>query len=197
MDTNIVVSIVIGVAVLIVIIALLIIRKRKSDQLKQHFGPEYDRVVQQHGGPRRAEAILAEREKRVEKFSLRPLPPGEWERYLEEWASVQKRFVDDPSLAVTEADALVTRVMAARGYPMGDFEQRAADISVNHPGVVQNYRSAREIVVRHVKRQSTTEDLRQAMVYYRSLFDELLATTNPQTTTTNPQTIGVIHERAS
>src|SRR5271170_4252578 len=188
MDTNIVVPIVIGVAVLIVIIALLIIRKRKSDQLKQHFGPEYDRVVQQHGGPRRAEAILAEREKRVEKFSIRALPAGERERFAEEWAGVQKRFVDDPSMAVTEADTLVTKVMAARGYPMGDFEQRAADISVNYPAVVQNYRAARVIVGRHSQGQSTTEDLRQAMVYYRSLFDELLASTNPQK-------IGVIHER--
>jgi hypothetical protein len=190
MDTNIVIAIVIGLAVLIVIVALLVIRKRKSDQLKEHFGPEYDRVVQQQGGPRRAEAILAEREKRVEKFSIRPLPAGERERYAEEWANVQRRFVDDPALAVTEADALVNRVMAARGYPMSDFEQRASDISVTYPRVVQNYRSARQIVVRHGAGQSTTEDLRQAMVYYRSLFDELLASTNPQS-------IGVIHERAS
>ena len=190
MDTRILIPILIGVVVLIVVIALLVIRKRKSDQLKQHFGPEYDRVVQQHGGAGRAEAILAEREKRVEKFSIRALPAGERERYAEEWANVQRRFVDDPALAVTEADALVNRVMAARGYPMGDFEQRAADISVNYPRVVQNYRSAREIVVRHSAGQSTTEDLRQAMVYYRSLFDELLASTNPQK-------LGVIHEQAS
>ncbi|MFY9937588.1 MAG: hypothetical protein WAK33_11975 [Silvibacterium sp.] len=190
MDTRILVPVIIGLVLLIVIVALLVIRKRKSDQLKQHFGPEYDRVVRQHGGSRRAEAILAEREKRVEKFSIRALPAGERDRYAEEWANVQKRFVDDPALAVTEADALVTRVMSARGYPMGDFEQRAADISVDYPAVVQNYRAARVIVVRQAQGQSTTEDLRQAMVYYRSLFDELLASTNPQK-------IGVIHERAS
>jgi len=149
MDTRILVPIIIGVAVLIVIVAVLVIRKRKSDQLKQRFGPEYDRLVRQHGGPTRAEAILAEREKRVEKFAIRPLPPGERERYAGEWAGVQRRFVDDPALAVTEADTLVTNVMAARGYPMGDFEQRAADISVNYPAVVQNYRAARVIVVRY------------------------------------------------
>jgi hypothetical protein len=103
---------------------------------------------------------------------------------------VQRQFVDDPVLAVGEADKLVTNVMSARGYPMGDFEQRAADISVNYPGVVQNYRSAQTIVVRRGKGQATTEDLRQAMVYFRSLFDELLDL--PQT-----EKIGVPHERAS
>jgi hypothetical protein len=103
---------------------------------------------------------------------------------------VQKHFVDNPSLALDEADKLVTNVMAARGYPMGDFEQRAADVSVNYPGVVQNYRSARSIVVGRSKGQATTEDMRQAMVYYRSLFDELLDLTKTEN-------IGVSHERAS
>lgn len=190
MDTRTMVPILIGIAVLIVIVALLVIRKRRSEQLKQRFGPEYDRLVKEHGGTSRAEAVLAEREKRVEKFSIRPLPPGERERYASEWANVQKRFVDDPAFAVTEADALVTKVMNARGYPMGDFEQRAADISVSYPAVVQNYRSARVVVIRNGSGKATTEDLRQAMVHYRSLFDELLASTNSQQT-------GVIHERAS
>jgi hypothetical protein len=147
MDTRIFLPILFAVLVLFAIAALLILRKRKSDQLKQRFGPEYDRVVQQHGGTRPAEAVLAEREKRVEKFSIHALPAGDRERYADEWAGVQRRFVDDPSMAVTEADRLVTKVMTTRGYPMGDFEQRAADISVSYPGVVQNYRSAREIVV--------------------------------------------------
>jgi hypothetical protein len=188
MDTRILVPVVIAVVVILLVAALLVMRKRKSDQLKQHFGSEYDRVVQLQGDPRRAETILTEREKRVEKFSIRDLPGGDRERYAEDWAGVQKRFVDDPSLAVAEADKLVITVMAARGYPMSDFEQRAADISVNYPGVVQNYRSAREIVVRHGNRQSTTEDLRQAMVYFRSLFDELLASPKPENR-------GVSHER--
>jgi hypothetical protein len=165
---------VVAVAIVVVIAALLIARKRRSDHLKQQFGPEYDRAIKRHGDARHAEPVLLEREKRVEKFSLHPLSPVDRERYAAEWASVQKRFVDDPSMAVTQAEKLVTAVMSARGYPMGDFEQRAADISVNYPTVVQNYRSAREITLRHAQGQSSTEDLRQSMVYFRSLFDELL-----------------------
>jgi hypothetical protein len=189
MDTRTLTFVLIAVVIVIAVAALLIMRKRRSDQLKQRFGPEYDRAVLQHGDARHAEAALADRAKRVEKFSIRPLPPGDRERYAEEWANVQKRFVDDPAVAVTQADKLVTKVMTARGYPMSDFEQRTADISVNYPGVVQNYRSARTIVVRHNQGQSTTEDLRQAMVHFRSLFDELLEST-PKT-----EKIGVSHER--
>jgi FtsZ-interacting cell division protein ZipA len=187
--TTLIIGIVV-IAILVVIAALLIERKRRSDRLRQQFGPEYDRTLRQHGDARQAEAVLLEREKRVEKFSIRPLSPTDRERFASEWADVQKRFVDDPSLAVTQAEKLVTTVMVARGYPMGDFEQRAADISVNYPAIVQNYRSAREITVRHAQGQSSTEDLRQSMVYFRSLFDELLATAK------NPHaTIGVSHER--
>jgi hypothetical protein len=189
MDTRTLTIVLIAVVIVIAVAALLIMRKRRSDQLKQRFGPEYDRAVLQHGDARHAETVLADRAKRVEKFSIRALPPGDRERYAEEWANVQKRFVDDPAVAVTQADKLVTKVMTARGYPMSDFEQRTADISVNYPGVVQNYRAARTIVVRHNKGQSTTEDLRQAMVHFRSLFDELLEST-PKT-----EKIGVSHER--
>ena len=127
---------------------------------------------------------------RVEKFSLHPLSPIEREQYANEWAAVQRRFVDDPSMAVTQAEKLVTAVMTARGYPMGDFEQRAADISVHYPLVVQNYRSAREITLRHAQGQSSTEDLRQSMVYFRSLFDELL-------TSHKTEKIEVSHERVA
>jgi hypothetical protein len=133
MDTRMFYPILFAVLVLLAVAALLILRKRKSDQLKQRFGPEYDRVVQQHGNTSKAETVLSEREKRVEKFAIHPLPVGDRERYADEWAGVQRRFVDDPSMAVTEADKLVTRVMTARGYPMGDFEQRAADVSVSYP----------------------------------------------------------------
>jgi hypothetical protein len=188
MDTTILVAVGIAVVVMIGVAALLTMRKRKSDQLKLRFGSEYDRLVQQNGGARHAEEVLAQREKRVEKFSIRPLSAGDRERYSEEWALVQKRFVDNPSTAVTDADTLVTTVMGARGYPMVDFEQRAADVSVNYPGVVENYRSAREIVLRHGKGQSTTEELRQAMVCFRSLFEELLDSPKPEK-------IGVTHER--
>jgi hypothetical protein len=188
MDTRILAFIVSGVVVLIVIAALLAMRKRKSAQLKEHFGPEYDRVAQEQGDARHAEAVLSQREKRVEKLSIHPLPGPQREGYLQEWAAVQRRFVDDPSAAVTEADSLVTAVMTARGYPMSDFEQRAADISVNYPTVVHNYRSAREIVLHHAKGHSSTEDLRQAIVCYRSLFEELLDSPKPVKT-------GVSHER--
>ncbi|HEY4382013.1 MAG TPA: hypothetical protein VGN01_16820 [Acidobacteriaceae bacterium] len=188
MDTRTLIIIVAVVAVAIVVAAVIIARQRKSQHLKQQFGPEYDRAVQQHGDARRAEAVLISREKRVEMFALRPLTPIDRERFAEEWAAIQRRFVDDPSMAVTQADKLVTTVMGARGYPMSDFEQRAADISVNYPAVVQNYRSAREITVRHNQGTSSTEDLRQAMVYFRSLFDELLGTPKSQS-------VGAPHER--
>jgi hypothetical protein len=188
MDTRILAFIVSGVVVLIVIAALLAMRKRKSAQLKEHFGPEYDRVALEQGDARHAEAVLSQREKRVEKLSIHQLPGFQRDGYLQEWVAVQRRFVDDPSAAVTEADSLVTAVMTARGYPMSDFEQRAADISVNYPTAVHNYRSAREIVLRHAKGHSSTEDLRQAIVCYRSLFEELLDSPKPVK-------IGVSHER--
>jgi hypothetical protein len=181
MDTRVLVPVLVVLLALIVVAVIVITQRRRSTHLKEQFGPEYDRTLKMHGDARHAEAVLVEREKRVEQFSLRPLNPADRERYAAEWAAVQKRFVDDPSTAVTQADKLVNNVMAARGYPMGDFDQRAADISVNHPNVVQNYRSARELTVRHTQGQSTTEDLRQAMVYYRSLFDELLEKPKSQT----------------
>jgi hypothetical protein len=191
MDTRVLIPVVIAVVVVIFVVALLVMRKRKSDQLKQHFGPEYDRAVLQHGDARHAESVLADREKRVEKFAIRPLSATDRERYVSDWANVQRRFVDDPSVAVTEAEKLVTAVMTARGYPMADFDQRAADLSVSYPAVVQNYRSAREITLRHNQGQSSTEDLRQAMVHFRSLFDELL---DSHKTT---EKIGVSHERVA
>jgi len=190
MDTRMVIPVVIVVIVAIVIVAIIVMRQRKSLQLKQRFGSEYDRAVNQHGDPRSAEAALAERERRVEKFTIRPLAPADREMYSANWMKVQRRFVDEPAAAVVEADKLVTAAMTARGYPMGDFEQRAADISVNYPQVVQNYRSARTIVVRHGEGRSSTEDLRQAMVHFRSLFTELLDI--PKT-----EDIGVTHGRAS
>lgn len=189
MDNRALIAIIVVVAAIVIVAAVILSRRRNSQHLKEHFGPEYDRVVKEHGDPRRAEAMLLDREKRVSKFSLRDLNPADRDRYAAEWAGVQRRFVDDPSAAVTQADKLVTSVMSARGYPMGDFEQRAADISVNYPTVVQNYRSAREISLRHEQGQSSTEDLRRAMVYFRSLFDELLGTSK------TASTAGVTHER--
>jgi hypothetical protein len=188
MDNRTVIVLVVVLVAIVVAAAIVIARRRRSQHLRSHFGPEYDRTVQMQGNPAKAEAVLLEREQRVKKFSLRPLPPADRERYAAEWAAVQRRFVDDPSMAVTQADRLVTTVMAARGYPMTDAEQREADLSVTHPNLVQNYRSARELTQRHAAGESSTEDLRQAMVYFRSLFDELLEVSKPER-------VGATHER--
>jgi hypothetical protein len=174
MDPRVVALIVIAIiAVLLIVWA--VARQQRTAKLRRHFGTEYERAVNEIGS-RKAEAVLLEREKRVEKFHIRALTPEEREQFLTEWRVVQSRFVDDPQGAVSEADMLVDRVMQTRGYPMTDFEQRAADISVTHPRVVSNYRAAHQIALRHRQHQATTEDLRQAMIYYRSLFDDLLET---------------------
>jgi hypothetical protein len=174
MDPRVVVGIVVVVAVLVVIAAVLYSRRNSSARLKEKFGPEYDRVVRQQGDPKLADSVLAEREKRVSALKLRELPTAERDRFVHQWTFVQKQFVDDPRAAVNEADRLLTDVMASRGYPMSEFERRAEDISVHYPETVGNYRAAHDIVVRHAKGQSTTEELRKAMVHFRSLFDELL-----------------------
>ena len=158
----------------IAVISFLLARKRRSQQLRQRFGPEYDRVVKKEGEVRRAEGVLEMRARRREKFSLRPLPESNRLDFIERWTVVQSQFVDEPKGAVAQADLLVNELMEARGYPMADFEQRAADISVDHPVVVENYRAAHAIALRHSPGQSSTEDLRKAMVHYRSLFEELL-----------------------
>jgi hypothetical protein len=176
MDTRTVIAFIVAAVAVVVAAAIIIARRRRSELLRQHFGPEYDRTLRLHGDAARGEAVLLERERRVKDFSLRPLSPSDRERYVNAWASVQRRFVDDPSSAVTQADKLITAIMAERGYPVGDFDQRAADISVHYPVVVQNYRSASDISRRHARGLTTTEELRQAMVHYRSLFDELLET---------------------
>jgi len=156
------------------IAAVIFLEKRKTRKLRTRFGPEYARVVQESGGRRQGEAGLQEREKRVEGFAIRPLEPTDRERYIASWHKVQAQFVDDPKSSVTEADRLLGEVMSTRGYSVSDFEQRSADISVNHPLLVGNYRTAHEIAVRHASGQASTEDLRQAMIHYRALFDELV-----------------------
>lgn len=164
------------VIVIIVAIAWLYRRRRRAATagLRQRFGPEYERAVQQHGSERKAESKLADREKRVEKLKIRDLDPTERERFSGEWGLVQSRFVDYPKGAVTEADELVCSLMKTRGYPVADFDQRAADISVDHPRVVENYRSAHGTALRLGRGQASTEDLRTAMIHYRSLFEELV-----------------------
>jgi hypothetical protein len=167
---------VVAVILIIAVFALLYMRKRRSKtaDLQQKFGPEYERAVREHGSERKAEAKLEDREKRVEKLSIRGLDPMERERFSKRWESVQSRFVDSPKGAVAEADDLVSSLMKTRGYPVADFDQRAADISVDHPRVVENCRSAHEIALRVGKNVATTEELRTAMIHYRSLFEELV-----------------------
>jgi hypothetical protein len=180
-QTQMLIIVVVIVAVLAVAaIAFVTTRKRRSLKLKERFGPEYDRVLKQEGDARKAEGVLEFREKRREKFKIRPLSATDKSSFASRWSEVQARFVDDPRGAVTVADSLVTEVMQARGYPIGEFDQRAADISVDHPIVVENYRSAHTIALRHGSGQASTEELRQAMVHYRVLFQELLEERQPQ-----------------
>jgi hypothetical protein len=170
------------IVVVVIVVALIVIaaiafassRKRRSVRLRERFGPEYDRVLQKEGDPRKAEGVLEFRQKRREKFQIRPLSGPDKTSFTSRWKEVQARFVDDPPGAVTVAESLVTDVMQARGYPIGEFEQRAADLSVDYPVIVDNYRAAHAIAVRHGAGQASTEDLRQAMVHYRALFQELL-----------------------
>jgi cytoskeletal protein RodZ len=170
--------IVIGVAVAAVVVLglLALLRTRRTQNLKQQFGPEYDRTVEGADSRRAAEADLQAREERHRELDLRDLDPAEAQRYREEWQRTQSEFVDDPASAITGADLLIQRVMRDRGYPVEDFEQRAADLSVEHPDVVSNYRSAHATAVSCSQGQATTEDLRMAMRRYRSLFDELVGT---------------------
>jgi hypothetical protein len=171
-------------ALIVVVIAvgvILYLQRRRSDALKQKFGPEYQRTAEKLGDQRKAEAELAAREKRVRSLDIRPLTPEEHARFTDAWKKAQARFVDEPSQAAADADVLVKELMKTRGYPVGDFEQRAADISVDHANVVSNYRAAREVALRNNAGKATTEDIRQAMVHYRSLFEELLDTAQPAT----------------
>ncbi len=173
---------------LIVVIAIAVVaitvflaqQKRRSKQLRERFGPEYDRVVRQEGNVRRGEEVLQFRTGKRAQLQIHALTPSVRAEFAERWRTTQAQFVDDPRSAVSRADLLVNEVMQARGYPMTEFEQQADLISVDHPIVVSNYRSAHDIAGRHSRGQASTEDLRQAMVHYRSLFDELLEEPIPQ-----------------
>jgi hypothetical protein len=169
-----VVAIAATVLVIIAVGVFVYVRRRRGTtaSLRQKFGPEYDRAVLTHGS--KAEAKLADREKRVDKLNIRDLDAMEYERFSKQWQAVQAHFVDSPKGAVSGADDLVCSAMTARGYPVAEFEQRTADISVDHPRVVENYRAAHAIALRVGKDAATTEELRTAMIHYRSLFDELV-----------------------
>ena len=176
------------VVVLLVVLGAGVARERRSRRLRRDFGPEYGRVVAQRGDRRAAEQELVGRRQRVDQFEIRPLNAGTRDRYLERWASVQRVFVDDPRGAVGQAHVLVQQVMHDRGYPVDeDFDQRAADISVMHPDVVQNYRAAHGISVAAGKGRASTEQLRESMVRFRALFDDLLAPDDARPPAQTPQ----------
>jgi hypothetical protein len=170
--------IVIGIAAVVVVVVAVFaaIRMNRTKRLQSALGPEYDRAVEEADSRGDAEAELRERQKRHDQLQLQPLDPDVREDYLDQWRATQERFVDDPHGAATEADHLVLDVMRARGYPVEDIDRRAADISLDYPELVENYRSAHDVTVRESVGEVTTEDLRNAMRHYRALFDELLET---------------------
>jgi hypothetical protein len=168
---------VIIVAVVIVaaiVTAWYLYQRERSKKLRSQFGPEYESAVRQYGSSPKAENALEARRKRIEKLHIRSLPPADRDSFAVRWHEVQSRFVDDPAGSIESAGSLVSEVMNARGYPMTEFETRAEDLSVDHPHVVRNYRAAHAITLRRGSGEASTEELRQALVYYRDLFDELL-----------------------
>jgi hypothetical protein len=169
---------IVGILVAVIVVGVaawyVAMQRRRTQDLRTLYGPEYTRTVKQVGDQRRAEDELVRRQERVDALEIRPLSAEQRGAFTQQWRNVQAMFVDDPRGAVTRADGLVEEVMKTRGYPVSDFDQRAADLSVHHGRVVENYRSAREIAIRHRRGMATTEDLRQAMVYYRELFQDLL-----------------------
>jgi hypothetical protein len=168
----------IGILVALVVVGgivwFLLTQRRRTEALKSQYGPEYSRAVREAGSQRAAEQELLKRQERVEQLEIRPLVAEQREGFVQRWRSIQALFVDDPSGAISRADALVEEVMRVRGYPVADFDRRAADLSVYHAAVIDNYRGAREIAERHRRNAATTEDLRKAMMYYRALFQDLL-----------------------
>ncbi len=171
--------IVIALIVIAIVVAVaLYVRARNTRQLRERFGPEYDRAVEASGAQREAEAQLATREKRVRGYGLKTLSAAERDRFDAEWRRIQAMFVDSPKDATMQADLLLGKVMSARGYPENaDFDQRLEDLSVDHAQSVQNYRAAQETALRHARGEAGTEDMRQAMLHYRALLAELMGST--------------------
>ena len=173
-DTNTAAAIVVGAILVLAIVGIVLYRNRQTQRLKARFGPEYRIVERELGSRAKAETELKKREKRVEGLTLVTLTPAEGNRFTNSWTRLQGSFVDDPKGVLIQADQLVRELLKKRGYPVADFDRRAADISVDHPLVVSNYRSAQQILSRDQRGEASTEDLRQAVVHFRALFDELL-----------------------
>jgi hypothetical protein len=187
-------SLLVAVTVVVLLIALgawLLNRKKQSQRLEKRFGPEYGRAVDSLGSRSKAESELKMREERAGHLTIVPLQPADAARFNQSWKQLQGNFVDNPKGVVMQADQLVRELLLKRGYPVGDFERRAGDISVDHPGVVSNYRAAQAIVVRDHRGEATTEDLRKAVVHFRALFDELLEVGAAEQPTQNVRPVGV------
>jgi len=173
MNTGTLIAVVIAI-VAVAVVVWAIFRLERTKRLRSKFGPEYDRAVTDSRDRNRAEAELVKREDRVKRFKIRQLSAEERTRFADSWKREQSLFVDDPKSAVINADTLVTELMSARGYPMSDFQTQAADISVDHPRVVDNYREGHSLAERCRRGQASTEELRRAMIHYRALFEDLL-----------------------
>lgn len=167
-------AVIIIVAIAVIGLVLLLVLQKRTKTLRARFGPEYDRAVAETGNRFKAESKLESVEKRVKSYSLTTLSVADRDRFQQSWRKIQSEFVDDPGRALSDADKLLGAMMLACGYPASDFENRAAEISVDHATVVENYRAGHDIAVLHSQRQATTEDLRKAMIHYRALFDELV-----------------------
>ena len=174
MATWIWIVIIAAIVIVVALIAWAATRKRRTDELRERFGPEYDRALSRDGGRKEGESELRERVERHDALNIQPLSPDVASRYRQEWRDVQARFVDAPDESLHRADGLITEVMQRRGYPMSDFEQRSADLSVEHAQTVQDYRAAHAVSVQTSRGQASTEDQRQARVHYRALFDDML-----------------------
>jgi hypothetical protein len=183
---NFIVIAIILIAAAIAVVAWLVAQRQRSVRLKRRFGPEYDLAVSEFHSRTKAEAELLKREKRVARLTIAPLSSADATRFSQAWNALQSRFIDNPKGVVGEADLLVRELMTKRGYPMGDFEHRAADISVDHPSVVSNYRAAQAIAARDANGEADTEELRRAVIHYRTLFDELLGAAPNKVTTLPP-----------
>ena len=173
MNTQLLIAAVVA-AIALALLAWWFVQSRRREHLRTRFGPEYERAVRETGNVSKAETMLSDRERRIEKLHLRALTADETTHFSESWRGIQTRFVDDPKGAVGEADVLITEVMTVRGYPMSNWEQRVADISVDYPRVVDRYRTGHDIAIRHDRGDASTEDLRRAMIAYRELFAELV-----------------------
>jgi hypothetical protein len=172
--TYLIIAVVVILVVLGGILGFVFFGRQRKTQLQDKYGSEYDRTVKAAGSDKNARAELKDRQKHVDMLNIRPLSVSERERFQAEWMAIQAKFVDQPGQATVEADHLIMEVMKLRAYPVSDFDQRAADISINYPTLVSNYRAAREIAIKNEQHSANTEELRQAIIYYRSLFDELL-----------------------